>query len=165
MVGCGEGDIVLEEVGQFSCEGQGKLWSSIGDHFGVETELRKNIGEEELGRSFGINVFCAGAVNYPLCKAMVYHDHDRIISVGIGESRDEIYRYRGEWKGAFDSQRGESGYRGVCVHLGHLAVSISQDELAEEGRHSWSPIVPLQLVKSLEEPFMPSGRGLVERSH
>ena len=39
---------------------------------------------EELGYSFRVNVFCAGAINYPFCKAMVYHDHDRIISVGIG---------------------------------------------------------------------------------
>ena len=76
MIGRGEGDVVLEEVGKFSCEGQGKLWSSIRDYLGVETKLRKNIGEEKLGHSFGINVFCAGAINYPLHKPMVYHDHD-----------------------------------------------------------------------------------------
>ena len=76
MIGRGEGDIILEEASEFSCEGRGKLWSSIGDYFGVETESRKNIGEEKLGHSFGINVFCAGAINYPLRKAMVYHDHD-----------------------------------------------------------------------------------------
>ena len=55
-------------MGEFSCEGQGKLWSSIRDYFGVETELRKNIGEEKLGHSFGVNVFCAGAINYPFVR-------------------------------------------------------------------------------------------------
>ena len=76
MIGRREGDIILEEAGKFSCEGQGKLWSSIGNYLGVETELRKNVSEEELGNSFGINVFGTGAVNYPLHKTMVYHDHD-----------------------------------------------------------------------------------------
>ena len=44
------------------------LWS--GDR------IEENIGEEKLGHSFGINVFCAGAINYPLRKPMVHHDHD-----------------------------------------------------------------------------------------
>ena len=76
MVSCRKGNIILQKVGEFSCEGRGELWSSIGDYLGMETELRENIGEKELGNSFGINVFCAGAINYPLCKAMVDHDHD-----------------------------------------------------------------------------------------
>ena len=76
VIGCGEGDVILEEAGKFSCEGQGELWSPIGDHFGVETKPGKNIGEEKLGYSFRINVFCAGAINYPLRKSMVNHNHD-----------------------------------------------------------------------------------------
>ena len=84
VIGCGEADVVLEEAGKFLCEGRGKLWSPIRDHLGVEAKSRKNIGEEKLGYSFGINVFCAGAVNYPLRKSMVYHDHDCIISVRSG---------------------------------------------------------------------------------
>ena len=42
----------------------------------METEPRENIGEEKLGYSLGVNVFVAGAINYPLCKPMVYHDHN-----------------------------------------------------------------------------------------
>ena len=38
--------------------------------------IEENIGEKELGNSLGINVFCAGTVNYPLHKTMVYHNHD-----------------------------------------------------------------------------------------
>ena len=84
MVGGGEGYVISEEAGELSCEGRGKLRTPIRDYLGMETELRENIGEEKLGYSFGINVFCTGAINYPLCKPMVYHDHDRVISVGVG---------------------------------------------------------------------------------
>ena len=61
-----------------------QIVASVRDYLGVETESRENIGEKELGYSFRINVFCAGAVNYPLHKPMVYHDHDQIVSVGNG---------------------------------------------------------------------------------
>ena len=83
MVGCREYDIVLEQTGEFPGECRGKLWSPIRDHLRVEAKSRENIGKKELGHSSGINVFCAGAVNYPLCKAMVYHDHDQVKSVGV----------------------------------------------------------------------------------
>ena len=165
MVCSGEGNVVLEEVSEFSGKGRGELQSSVRDHLGVEAESRENIGEKELGHPFGVNVFCAGAVNYPLRKAMVYHDHDHIISVGIGESSDEIHRYGGKWKGAFDGQRGKSGYHGVCVHLGCLAVSTSRDEPAEEGRHSGPPVVPLHSVEGAKESFVPSGGGFMEQPY
>ena len=76
MVSSGEGNIILEEAGEFSGEGRGELGSSVRDHFGVEAKLRENMGKKELGNSSSINVFCAEAINYPLHKAMVYHDHD-----------------------------------------------------------------------------------------
>ena len=76
MIGHGEGDVVLEESGEFSSEGQGELRSPVRDYLGMKTELREDMGEKELGHSGSVNVFCAGAINYPLCKAMVYHDHD-----------------------------------------------------------------------------------------
>ena len=163
MVGGGKCNIILEEAGEFLGEGRGKLWPPVRDYFGVETKSRENIGETELGNSFGINVFSAGAINYPLCKAMVYHDHNQIIPVGVGESHDEIHRYGGEWEGSFDSQRGESRHHGVCIYLGHLAVGASQDKLPEEGGHSWPPIVLLHPMKSSEEPFVSPGGGFMER--
>ena len=83
MIGGGEGDVILKEAGEISSKGRGKLWSSIRDHLGVKAESRENMGEKELGDSSSINVFCAGAINYPLHKAMVYHDHDRIITMRV----------------------------------------------------------------------------------
>ena len=96
---------------------------------------------------------------------MVYHDHDQIISMEIRKSSDEIHGYGGERDGVFDGQRGESGYRGMGVHLGRLAVGTSRDKSVKKGRHSWPPIVLLHLVKSSEESFMASSRGLVEQSY
>ena len=83
--------------------------------------------------------------------------------MGIGQSSDEVHRYGGEREGMFDGQRRKSGYSGVCVHLGHLTISTSQDEFVEKGGHSWPPIVPVHSVKHSEEPFMSSSRGVVER--
>ena len=76
VVGCGKGDIVVEESGKFSCKGRSELWSPVRNHLGVEAKPRKNIGEKELSNSLGINVLCAGAINHPLHKPMVDHDHD-----------------------------------------------------------------------------------------
>ena len=84
VIGGGKGDVILEEAGKFSGEGGGKLWSSVGNYLGVEAEPREDIGEEKLGYSFGVNVFSAGAINYPLSEPMVYHDHDSIVSVRKG---------------------------------------------------------------------------------
>ena len=76
MVCSGEGNVVLEEVSEFSGKGRGELQSSVRDHLGMEAESRENMIEKEFGNSRGVNVFCAGAVNYPLRKAMVYYNHD-----------------------------------------------------------------------------------------
>ena len=76
MISSREGDVVLEKASEFSSEGRGELWSSVGDYLGVEAESRENVSKEKLGYSFGIDVFCAGAINYPLREPMVYHDHD-----------------------------------------------------------------------------------------
>ena len=76
VIGGGKGDIILQEAGEFSGKGRCELRSPVRDHFGVKAELRDNMGEKELGDSGSVNVFCAGAINYPLYKAMVYHDYD-----------------------------------------------------------------------------------------
>ena len=76
MIGSGEGNVILKETGKFSGEGRGELWPSVGNYLGVKAKLRENMSEKELGNSGCINVFCERAINYPLHKAMVYHDHD-----------------------------------------------------------------------------------------
>ena len=82
--------------------------------------------------------------------------------VGIGESGDEVYRDGGEGDRVFDSQRGESGYCGMGVYFGCLAVGTSCDELVEKGRHPQPLVVSLHSVEGVEESFMPSSRRLME---
>ena len=93
---------------------------------------------------------------------MVYHDHNCIISMGIGKSGDEIYRYRGEGEGVVDSQRGESRHCGMSVYLGCLTVGTSRNKSAEVGRHPRPPVVLLHAMESSEEPFVTPGGGVME---
>ena len=83
VIGHGESDVILEETGEFSGKSRRKLWSSVGDHLRVEAKSRENMSEKELSDSGSIDFFCAGAINYPLHKVMVYHDHDRIETVRV----------------------------------------------------------------------------------
>ena len=50
-----------------------------------EYEIKK-----QLGNSCGINGLLARGKNYPLCKAMVDHDHDRIEPHRRREISDEV---------------------------------------------------------------------------
>ena len=82
--------------------------------------------------------------------------------MGIGQSGDEIHRYRGEWDRGFYFQRGESRRHEVSVHLGCLAIGTLQDEPLEESRHSRPPIVLLHAVECAKESFMSSSWGFIE---
>ena len=48
--------------------------------------------EEQLGDSCGSNGFQTRSENYPLCKAMVDHNHNRIEARGRREISDEVDR-------------------------------------------------------------------------
>ena len=113
MIGGGKGDIILERLGEFSSECQGKLGASIRDYFGVKAESRENMSENKLGNSSSVNVFSAGAINYPLHEPMVYHDHDKVESVGIRQPCDEVYRDGRKGDQGLHCQGGESGYHWV----------------------------------------------------
>ena len=76
MIGGGEGDVILKEAGEFLSKGKGELWSPVRDHLRVETELRENMSKKELSNPSSVNVFSARAINYPLHKAMICHNHD-----------------------------------------------------------------------------------------
>ena len=59
----------------------------------------KDMGKKKLGNAGSINVFGAGSKNYPLCKAMVDHDHQGIMASGWGEIGDEVNRELPKWEG------------------------------------------------------------------
>jgi len=54
----------------------------------LESVAEEDFVEEKGGDSFGSDGFLSGAENYPLSKAMVYHDQERIEASGGGEVGD-----------------------------------------------------------------------------
>ena len=65
----------------------------------METEAFKDMGEKNLGNAGSIDVFGTRDEDYPLCKAMVDHDHQGIMAGGRGEIGDEVNRELLEWEG------------------------------------------------------------------
>jgi len=88
MVGSGKGEIIVENSSKFSSECGGELWAMIRDNLVVEFIVEEDFVEEKGGDSFGGDGFLSGAENYPLSKAMVYHDQERIEAGGGGEVGD-----------------------------------------------------------------------------
>ena len=58
----------------------------------METKSLEDKVEKQLGDSCCINSLGAMSEDYPLCKAMVNHDHNRIKASGEGKIGDEIDR-------------------------------------------------------------------------
>ena len=58
----------------------------------MKTEAFEYKVKKQLGNSCHVNGLLARCKNYPLCKAMVDHDHDRIESRRGGEVGDEVNR-------------------------------------------------------------------------
>lgn len=79
---CGrEANIVSKDVSEFPSKGRGKLWASIGDNGVMKSEVFEYKVEKELSYSIGINSFKARSKDYPLCKAMVNHDHQGVKTI------------------------------------------------------------------------------------
>ena len=71
--------------------------------------------EKKLGYSCSVHGFGARGKNYPLTKAMVNHDHDRVKTVGQGKIGDEVdgevlegaRAFKGEGSDGWDHRMGE----------------------------------------------------------
>ena len=64
------------------------MWTTIRDNFIVESEVQVDFVEKESGYSLGGDHFLGGAENYPLCKAMVDHNQQRVETRGGEEVGD-----------------------------------------------------------------------------
>ena len=95
--------------------------------------------EEKGGDSFGGDGFLSGAENYPLSKAMVYHDQERIEAGGGGKVGNQIAGdlLEGVRGGGFD--RGKWRYSGVCVGFVLLAGGTAFYVLSDIGREARPP--------------------------
>ena len=70
----------------------------IGDEGVVKAEAFEYEVKKQLGNSCSVNGLLARCKNYPLRKAMVDHDHDRVKSGRGREISDEVNRelFKGE---------------------------------------------------------------------
>jgi hypothetical protein len=82
---------VIKELGKGSREFGNELGATIRDDLIIESKLLINVLEEKFGYSFQGNCFQAWSNNYPFCKAMVYHDHDRIETSQRREISNQIH--------------------------------------------------------------------------
>ena len=65
----------------------------------METEAFKDMGKKKLGDAGSVDVFGTRSEDYPLCKAVVNHDHQGIMASGWGKISDEVNRELSEWEG------------------------------------------------------------------
>ena len=115
VVGGGEGEVIVEEFAEFFGKGRGKLWTTIGDDFVVESKTEVYFVKEKGGYLFSSDGFLCGVENYPLHKAMVDHDQQRVKTRGGGEVGDEVTRDLLEGMRGMGPDQGERGNGGVCV--------------------------------------------------
>ena len=121
MISGGEGQVVFQEVSEFSSEGGGKLGSLVGDDFVVETEAEVYFVEEECSDAFGGDVFLCGTENHPLSKPMVDHDQKGIEAGGGGEVGDKVTGDLLEGTGCGGAYGSEWQNSGMCIRLVLLA--------------------------------------------
>jgi len=88
VIGSGKGEIIVKNSSKFSSECGGELWTTVRDNLVVESIAEEDFVEEKGGNSFGSDGFLSGAENYPLSKAMVYHNQERIKASRGGEVGD-----------------------------------------------------------------------------
>ena len=99
----------------------------------METKAFKDMGKEKLGYAGSINVFGTGSKDYPLCKAMVNHDHQGIMARGWGKISDEVNEELLEWEKQGRGNGKQWWACGIMVHLVLLASSTTRDEGSDKG--------------------------------
>ena len=90
IVGGAEGSGDSKEFVKFAGGDRRELGAPIRDDFVRETESFVHIIEKEGGSTKGINSLVTRDENYPLCKAMVYHNHDRVKTSRGREISDKV---------------------------------------------------------------------------
>ena len=117
--------------------------------------------EEKGGYPFSGDHFLSGAENYPLCKAIVDHDQQRVKARGEEEVSDEVTRDLLKGVGCERSNLGERRNSGVCVQFVLLACGTALNVLAYELYKTWPPELGGDELASFEVPgdWWSHGRG------
>ena len=104
--------------------------------------------------------FLGRTENYPLRKAVVDHNQERIKTGGRCEIRDEIARQLLEWTGGRGADGVKGRYRGVRVRLGLLAISTAFNVLSHELGEAGPPAVRCHELMGFEVSRV-AGRGVI----
>ena len=75
MVGRGETNVVFKDTGKFTSKGRGKLRASVRDDGVIQAKVFAYVVEKELGNPIRVDRLGTRGKNYPLCMAMVDHNH------------------------------------------------------------------------------------------
>ena len=135
----------------------------IRDEGVVKTKAFEYEVTKQLGDSCGVNGFQARCKNYPLHKAMVNHDHDRIKAHRRREISDEV---NGELlKGESDNGLDREQRRHNRVHVGLvlLANGAAGDKVFHEGGEAWPPEIPFQDRFGAKDTHVTRQRGGMDR--
>ena len=125
----------------------------------MKTEVFEYEVKKQLGNSCSINGLLARCKNYPLCKAMVDHDHDRIKSRRRREVGDEVNRelFKGERDIGLDRELRR--YHRVSVGLVLLADGAASDEVLHKGGEAWPPEIPFENCFGVKDTHVTRQRG------
>jgi hypothetical protein len=92
MVGSGRCYCVVKEFSQGMRELRYELGASIRDNLVIESKSPIDMFKEKFGYPFRCDCLQARDNNYPLTKAMVYHNHDRVKTPRRRETSDKVHR-------------------------------------------------------------------------
>ena len=129
----------------------------------MKTEAFEYEVKKQLGNSCCVNSLLARCKNYPLRKAMVDHDHDRIKSRRGREVGDEVNRelFKGERDRGLD--REQRRYGGVSIGLVLLANGTTSNEVFHKGGEAWPPEIPFQNRLGAKDTHMTRQRRGMDR--
>jgi hypothetical protein len=141
VIGGGRRNGVVEELGKGSREFGNELGAMIRDDLIIESESSIDVLEEEFGYSFQGNCFQTWDNNYPLHKAMVYHDHDRVETPRWRKVSDEIHQEEGEGHSCSGRDRNEGRGHRVRIRFHLLAQGATVNIFMDIGAKTRPPII------------------------
>ena len=114
----------------------------------------EHIFKEKLGNSSSVNGFGARNKDYPLHKAMVNHDQDRIKAGGGKKICDNVNweLAEGERSGGRDGMERRRG--GVSINLVLLADCTAIDKVFDKGGKTGPPVVVFEDSLCMEDTHM-----------
>ena len=128
----------------------------------MESETFEDMGEKEFSNSGHVNVFRARDDDYPLCKAVVDHNHNGVHSAYFREISNKVYGELLKRKGCRRCDGVQWRANWVCVHLVLLAYGTSFDELVDIGSQARPPEISFQEGFGVESTCVPECRRGME---